>query len=285
MKYAVLFIFFLFCKQFVFAQTDTTRKKITGVLKEKAIKEIIRKPPVEGQNIARSEDSYLPFEGKIVRNIYINHIGFEKSIYDSSKYFRNLATHVANALHTNTREQIIRNNLFVKENKPLNPYKLADNERHLRDLDFILDSKIEICAVDGTEDSVDVEVFTRDVFSIGFRVDPSRFNVYEFNAYDANLFGYGQRIQVNTLWDTRREPHTGYEFFYRKNSIAGSLINATVGYTEINNGRSYGEENEHALYIRLERPLVSPYTRLAGGVELSKNYSVNNYGIMPETFR
>ncbi|MFN7705883.1 MAG: hypothetical protein ACK5OS_14790, partial [Chryseotalea sp.] len=160
-----------------------------------------------------------------------------------------------------------------------------DNERYLRDLDFILDSKIEIREVDGTEDSVDIEIYTRDVFSIGFRVDPSKFNVYEFNAYDANLLGYGQRIQVNALWDARRDPRTGYEFFYRKNSVAGSLVNATVGYTQINNGRSYGQENEHAFYVRLDRPLVSPYSRLAGGFELSKNYAVNNFGIMPEKFR
>lgn len=285
MKYTFFFTLFFISQLFVVAQSDTTRKKITGVLKEKAIKEITRKPPVEGQNIARSEDAYIPFEGKIVRNITVHHIGFEKSIYDSTKYFRNLATKVANALHTTTRDEVIRHNLFVKENKPLNPYRLADNERYLRDLDFILDSKIEIREVDGTEDSVDIEIYTRDVFSIGFRVDPSKFNVYEFNTYDANLFGYGQRIQVNTLWDTRREPRTGYEFFYRKNSIAGSLINATVGYTEINNGRSYGQENEHALYVRLERPLVSPYTRLAGGLELSRNYSVNNYQVVKEDFR
>lgn len=285
MKYFYFLFLFFCCEQVLLAQSDTTKKKLPGVIKEKAINEIIRKPPVEGQNIARSEDAYMPFEGKIVRNIYINHIGFEKSIYDSSKYFKNLATKVANALHTNTREEIIRHNLFIKKNKPLNPYRLADNERYLRDLDFILDSKIEICDVDGTEDSVDIEIYTRDVFSIGFRIDPSKFNVYEFNAYDANLFGYGQRLQVNTLWDARREPRTGYEFYYRKNSVAGSLINATVGYTQINNGRSYGEENEHALYLRLDRPLVSPYSRLAGGFELSKNYAVNDYQIVAADFR
>jgi hypothetical protein len=268
------------------AQKDSTRAPVMqGKLAQKAIGTVKRTPKPDNVIVAKSEDTFLPFEGKIIRRIIINNIGFEKSIYDSARTFKNRATRIANSLHTNTRDKLIRNNLFFKENKPLNPYRLADNERYLRDLDFILDSRIEVCSVDGSEDSVDVEVLTRDVFSIGFRADPEDVDILETSVYDANLGGYGQRIQVNTLFDAARSPQTGMELFYRKSSIGGTFINPTIGYTQINSGRSYGNENEHALYLRLDRPLVSPYSRLAGGFELSKNYSINNYRLADTTFR
>jgi hypothetical protein len=77
------------------------------------------------------------------------------------------------------------------------------------------------------------------------------------------------------LVDTDRDPAFGTQFLYRKNSIKGSFINATASYTQINTGASYGLENESAFFLRLDRPLVSPYSRWAGGAELSRNWSVN----------
>ncbi len=266
-------------------QNDSSKTLLNHKLTQKAISSVKRNPKPEGVVTAKSEDPFLPFEGKIIRNIIINKVGFEKSIYDSSKNFRSAATQIANSLHANSKEGVIRDNLFFRKNKPLNPYRLADNERHLRDLDFILDSKIEVCLVEGSEDSVDVEVFTRDVFSLGFKFDPEELDAYRLDVYDANLFGQGQRIQMNTLLDATRSPQAGVELSYRKSSIGGTLINPSVGYTQINTGRSYGVENEHAYYLRLDRPLVSPYSRLAGSLEISKNYSINNYQLPDSAFR
>jgi hypothetical protein len=56
----------------------------------------------------------------------------------------------------------------------------------------------------------------------------------------------------------------GHEFYYSKSSLGGSLINVLAGYTQLNTGSSYGNEWEEAYYLRLDRPLVSPYSRFAG---------------------
>lgn len=269
----------------LFAQNDSSKNLLNNKLTQKALGSVKRNPKPDGVTTAKSEDPFLPFEGKIIRNIIINKVGFEKSIYDSSQSFKSRATQLANLIHANSKEGLIRDNLFFKKNKPLNPYRLADNERHLRDLDFILDSRIEVCVVDGSEDSVDVEVFTRDVFSLGIKLDPEELDAYILEVYDANLFGQGQRIQMNTLFDASRNPQAGIAFSYKKSSIGGTLINPSIGYTQINTGRSYGIENEHAYYLRLDRPLVSPYSRLAGSLEISKNYSINNYRLPDSTFR
>lgn len=224
----------------------------------------------------KSEDIFKPYSGKVIRKIYIEQIDFDK-FYDGANKVRHFIADVGDKLHANTRREVIRNNLFIREGRLLNAYKVADNERYLRDLEFILDARIEVQPVTGT-DSVDLVVITRDVFSVGGEGVPRRADKYEFGIYDANLAGWGQRLAYTGLIDYQRNPQYGQEFLYRKNSVLGSLVNATLGYTSINTGSSYGRENERAFYLKLSRPLVSPYTRLAGGIEISRNLSDNVYG-------
>ena len=222
-----------------------------------------------------STDAFKPFENKIIRNIHVEFIGFERSIYDSTKRVNKIVTNVANALHGRTKEHIIRNHLFIKKNAPLNPYLLADNERFLRDLDFIMDARLVVTTIAGT-DSVDITAVTRDVFSLGGRIGGSP-SAPQFSIYDANLAGQGQRVEFTALIDGSRNPTFGYAAYYRKRSLWGSLVDVALGYTQLNTGTSFGDENEYAYYLLVNRPLVSPYSRLAGGMEISNNWSVNVY--------
>lgn len=221
-----------------------------------------------------SADAYIAYAGKIIRNISIDRIGFDKSIYDSAKKVNKTVTQVANFLHVNTRENTIRQHLFANKNKPFNPFELADNERFIRDKDFILDCRIVVTPVEGT-DSVDLTVITRDVFSLGATMGGSFPNAPKIGVYDANVSGRGQRIEFISLLDQGRTPKYGYSILYRKSSIFGSLTNLELGYTQLDDGFSIGDENEFAARIRLDRPLVSPYSRMAGGAEVSRNWSEN----------
>ncbi len=231
----------------------------------------------------KSIDAYMEYSGRIIRNINIDRIGFEKSIYDSAKKVDRTVTTLANKLHADTRVKTIQQHLFVKQHQPLNPHKLADNERFLRDKDFILDCRIVVIPVDGT-DSVDLMVITRDVFSLGASMGGSFPTAPKISLYDANVDGRGQRIQFTALIDQDRSPKFGFSTFYRKSSIFGSLMNMELGYSQINTGRSVGDESEFAYGVRLDRPLVSPYTRMAGGLELSRNWSSNVYDVPDSAF-
>jgi len=231
----------------------------------------------------KSIDAYMEYSGRIIRHINIDRIGFEKSIYDSAKKVDRTVTTLANKLHADTRGKTIRQHLFVKQYQPLNPHKLADNERFLRDTDFILDCRIVVIPVDGT-DSVDLMVITRDVFSLGASMGGSFPTAPKISLYDANVDGRAQRIQFTALIDQDRSPKFGFSTFYRKSSIFGSLMNMELGYSQINTGRSVGDESEFAYGVRLDRPLVSPYTRMAGGLELSRNWSTNVYDVADSAF-
>jgi len=253
-------------------------------LSQRILKSITRSKGSDPIAAIKSEEAFMPYAGKIIREIIIRHIDFQRTVYDTTKNIKNTITRIGNELHGTSKDQVIRDNLFIKENKPLNPYKLADNERFLRDLVFLLDAKFYIIPLKESKDSVDVVVLTRDVFSLGGSIHPSTSKT-RFRLYDANLGGQGQRLEFNGLIDSDRNPNFTYEFLYRKNSIGGTFIDATVGYTQLNTGSSYGEEDESAYYIRLDRPLVSPYTRFAGGMELSRNWSVNYLNAHDTVFR
>lgn len=266
---------------------DTTAVK---VLEKRITKEIMdavtRKQPRNTRlRTIKSEDAFLPYEGKIIRKIIIERSGFERSIYDSARSIKNTFTKLANSLHRNTRKSVIRDNLFFRENHRLNPYLLADNERYIRDLDFILDSKIKVIPVAGSKDSVDVTITTRDVFSLGIRGRARGVDEFSVGVYEANLMGHGQRVQAEFLIERDRTPVVGKGLLYTKSSLLGSLVNLRAGYTELNDARSAGEENEYAYFIRLDRPLVSPYSRMAGGFEVSRNWAVNVYETADSLFR
>lgn len=286
-------VLFSFVLQLVVAQEkekkDTTRNIVDAVKDSKVSKELLksvtRKPQADEILNIKSEEAFMPYEGKGIRKIIVNHIGFDKSITDTTRNIKNTMVKVANALHKNSKEWVVRDHIFFYEKKALNPYTLADNERFLRDLDFIVDARIFVVPLSSTEDSVDVLVVTRDVFSIGGRVSPRSTNEVKFSIYDVNVLGMGQRMQFNGYYDHSRDPTFGYEVYYRKSSVAGSLINLTAGYTQLNSGSSYGDEEEKAYYLRLDRPLVSPYSRMAGGIEISRNWSQNFYNSPDSVFK
>jgi hypothetical protein len=254
-------------------------------LSKRLMKSITRRPSKNAAATIKSEDFFMPYEGKIIRQIIIKQIGFDKTVTDTTRRIKNTLTKIGNSLHSDSKSWLIRDHLFIHENRQVNPFKMADNERYLRDLDFILDAKLFIVPLKHSEDSVDVIVMTRDVFSLGGSFNPSSPTKTKFKLYDVNLLGMGQRVQFNGLVEEGRDPPFGYEFQYRKNSLGGSFINATVGYTQLNTGSSYGYEEEKAYYIRLDRPLVSPYTEFAGGIEISRNWSRNAYGLQDSVFR
>lgn len=244
---------------------------------KKVLKMVSQTPPKDETINEKSETPYLAYDGKIVRKILVRHIGFEKSVIDTTRNLANYITKTADRLHYNTKEFVIRNNLFIKEGKPLNPYRVADNERTLRNLNYMKDARIYVKPIANNPDSVDLLVVTRDVFSLGGSLSPTIPSKVDASIQDINVGGRGQTFQYGQLFDTNRKPKTGYKFFYQVNNIKGSFIDASAGYTNLNDGVSVGNENESSLYLRLNRTLYQPFARYAGGAEVSLNTSHNVY--------
>lgn len=283
MKYLwILVIAYLWCVDGMAQEKQDSTKDpnlITRIkekeVAQKALHAIVRKPEADTVFNFKSEDAFIPYQGKIIRKINVKSIPFSRTVQDTTKKFQSKVAQIAEGLHTETQERVVRNNLFIKEGQVLNPYRLADNERYLRDLNFIKDSRIFVIQENEDSDSVDLLIMTRDVFSIGASLDPDSPTSVNWLFQEANLLGSGLRIAYSGLYDSDRSPKFGFSNTISQNSLAGTFINGTIGHTVINNARSLGNENESALYLRLERPLFMPYAKWAGGIEFSRNWSDN----------
>lgn len=225
-------------------------------------------------------EALLPYEGKVIRSITTRQLDFNVSISDTSNeflYFVYFGTKILNSIHATTHDKTIRRNLYLREGELMNAYLIADNERYLRTVGYIQDSRIIVNKRTSTDDSIDLIVITKDLLeyvpSTG-GIGPTRQRVGLANN---NLFGTGQSASFSFLHDTKRSPSMGLQFGYGYNSLMSSFINLSVNASRINKNIYDRREDEENFLISLERPLVSQYKRLAGGFSVGKGRSLNMY--------
>ncbi|MBL0358887.1 MAG: hypothetical protein IPP72_19365 [Chitinophagaceae bacterium] len=165
---------------------------------------------------------------------------------------------------------------MFKEGETLNPFLLSDNERYLRDLDYIQDALI---IVQKTADpaAVDLLVLVKDGFSIvpGAGIGGTR--KYKLELKEQNLGGSGSMIAVSSLFDNARKPKFGYGGDFLQRNIRGSFINWGFGFKNYNNAFNSNRNEETIYYMRFEKPLVSQYLRWFGALDLSYNKTSNAY--------
>ena len=202
---------------------------------------------------AKSVVPFIEYQGKVIRSVKIKELGFDKIFTDTSKRFNNWGNRVLNKLHYDTYDWVIRDNLFIGIGERINPYKLSDNERYLRSLEFIQDARIIVKPTSKNADSVDLEIITKDLFSITGSLDFSGTNRQKFSVAETNFAGAGQKVQITGLRDLNRNPVFGYNFLYSKNSIAHTFVTGTLGYSRINSD-PYGNDNVESFYLQLSRP-------------------------------
>lgn len=163
---------------------------------------------------------------------------------------------LANKLHIETREYIIRRELLFKEGDPADPDVLYESERNLRLLNFLHDnSRIE--TVPREDGRVDVVVRTRDIWTTRPSASLQREGnetTYRFSFVEDNLLGFGKRAGVSYRRDLDRDSG-GVE--YSDPRLLGSRYALEASYFDRSDGILYGAD--------VDRPFFSVQTRQAGG--------------------
>lgn len=263
------------------AQKDSTESFIDSLLlKQKGLfgklaKNIMADKTVAPSVPVRKDLNFSRYRGKKIRNIKIRRLDFGTAINDTSNGFSNTLTRWANALHHKTREDVIRNNLFFKTGDVLIPELFSDNERHLRDLDYIQDADIRIEKV--MKDSVDIVVVTKDVLSIGggFRMHSTKRMSLRF--FEDNFAGLGHRFSLQGLFDKERDPKFGYGGEYNARNIKGSFVDWYGGFLSFNKSINTGRQNEQMIFTGVVRPLVNPYMKFTYAVEFAHHKTFDVY--------
>jgi hypothetical protein len=228
------------------------------------------------------ENQFLKYKGKIIRSIQLIRLGFECSIYDTCEVNNNFGIRMANAFHKNSREKVIRNNLFFKEGSRFFPYLVADNERYLRDLSYIQDARIVVDFAEDSKDSVDIVVLTKDIFSLGAKIKIATKTRGRLELQEENIAGTATRIFLSGLYDEQRNPTRGFNAELTKRNIKGSFIDWTTGFTNFAPSFSSGRREETNFFTRLEKPLVTPYIPSTGALEAGYYTTRNAY--VPDSF-
>ncbi|HAO46123.1 MAG TPA: hypothetical protein DCQ97_04300 [Chitinophagaceae bacterium] len=232
-------------------------------------------PP--GESPVKVENPFLKYRGKTIRSIQTIRLGFEYDIDDTSRVKDNFGARVGKTFHKNTSDKVIRNNLFFKEGQRLYPYLLADNERYLRELVYIRDARILVEYAEGSTDSVDVVILTKDVFSIGAKVLISSKERGRGEITEENFLGSGTRLLFSSYYEQPRYPRMGVGGELIRRNIGGSFIDWVSGYQDYRYSFTSGRNQETVVYTRIEKPLVTPYIPTTGALEWSYQRTRNVY--------
>ncbi|HPF02875.1 MAG TPA: hypothetical protein PLV06_01300 [Bacteroidales bacterium] len=221
---------------------------------------VIREKTVAQTNAANpSLSDFSPYSGMIIREITVKRLDvFGTSITNPLLYNPTKAESLLNKTHLNTNEFIIRNNLLFSVGDTLSPLLISDNERHLRDLPFIDDSRIIV--LPAGDNKADVLVLTRDVYSLGAGFDYRSIGKGCFSLFDKNILGLGHEFRLDVPYDNDLPVSPGFGIEYNINNIRRSFVNMNLFYFNGLGENSYG--------FSADRKLVSSTTKYAGGISV-----------------
>ncbi|WP_242916295.1 hypothetical protein [Pontibacter liquoris] len=244
-------------------QRISERKTIMGKLL-KAILVFDRKDDtVYGMDAELIRQEYAKHNYKIVRRIDIVSLdAFGYSINDSTRKPQNILEKAGNSLHVKTGRGLIRNKLLFEKMEPLEPLALVESERLLRQTDYLLDARIIVNEETTTNDSVDVFVITKDIFTLGGSgsFTPSS-GSGRISLRELNFLGQGHQFRTGYRFNLDRPRPWELSGSYRIENISKSYISADINYV---NENYYKEKSAF-----LRRDFYATNTKYAGAVGVS----------------
>jgi hypothetical protein len=214
-----------------------------------------------GQRSVRSEDQYMAYKGRFIRKIEIYRYNiFSDTEVGSKSPGGNPLIRAIEWTHIDTRRSKVASYLLFRKGDPVDPQAISDSERILRETSFIHEANIRLVPVEGSADSVDVQVLTRDVWSLGVNVTFITKDKYRARLFEKNFLGYGHTIRWETALDFDRDRLADHAFYYGATNIFGTFIDGEV---RIVDAAAYNQNR-----WRLNRPYISPRINWIGGASL-----------------
>jgi hypothetical protein len=182
-----------------------------------------------------SETTELPTaaEGAPIGTVTIQ----RQNVFDTSKpgednaFFR-----LVNRLHIVTREKVIVKQLLFAAGEPYSKQLIEESERGLRRNRYLYD--VSISAAPQDDGTVDIEVDTRDVWTLFPEISISRSggeNKTILGIEEKNLFGYGQRVLLTHSEDVDRRSNL-FEFSDRQ--LGQSWVSVALRIADNSDGHS-----------------------------------------------
>ncbi len=211
------------------------------------------KPVVAGMTPAR-------YKGKIIRNVSIvSYEPFGTSLNDTSRRPHSFLQKGGNKVHALTNNSTVRNLLLFRKNDLADPLKIKESERLLRSFGYIRDARIMVEKIPGNSDSVDIEVWTQDYWSIKPDITGSTSKV-RYRLTESNFIGLGHRLDLRLTDRINEYSPLVLDASYRIPTIRNTYISPEIYYGNSSDNNVRG--------FRVSRPFYSPLTRVAGGIDV-----------------
>ncbi len=183
-------------------------------------------PPDEAITSGSLDKQYEPYDGMMINDIKIIVLApFGTDInHPDSININNWFNKVADNLHINTKHYIVRGNLLFKAGDVVNPLVMAESEAFLRNTGYIHDARIQIDSIPNLH-MANVTVTVRDVFSIGLNLHDLSLNSIDFEIFDKNFLGIGNRSWIRGIYDNNFGSPFGYGAGYHYANLMNTFIN------------------------------------------------------------
>lgn len=201
---------------------------------------------------------FEPHSDKIIREIIIeSNDPFGYSVHDPEKEAHNWAQKWGNALHVRTKNMAVRKFFLFKKGEQLDTILLNETARLLREQSYVRDVLILPRAIEGENDSIDVEVRLLDSWSLIPRVEfggsKSKFGVLE-----RNFIGLGHRAKFR-FGKRFSDGNSAVDAAYTIPNISNSFVDVMLNYQA-------DYDHLYDRYFTIDRHFYSPLTRWAGGI-------------------
>lgn len=176
-------------------------------------------------------DYFSQYEGKLITEIKIQALDvFGPSLNDTTKKATSGGERFANNIHTKSNLKTIRKQLLFKIGDLLDPEIMYENERIIRSLSYIKDTKFLVEQDTIYPGLVNVTVLTKDRFSFGISGGVNSTSSGSIRLYNRNIFGVGHEMSVKFVGHLNKEPYLGIETYYKIKNIDGRFLDINLGY-------------------------------------------------------
>lgn len=163
------------------------------------------------------------YRGKIIRRLEVEVVYPYGVSLDSPYYYHPTRLQArANKFQFSTRDQVIKNEVLFKEGDRVDPQLFADTERNLWEKNIYKDIRILVEEIG--DDMVDVTIFVRDRWNIGF-LTSAGYNYVQVGLQFNNIFGLSQILQVDGSFYFRKFDAYRVHLNYTYTNIRSSFIN------------------------------------------------------------
>jgi len=251
-------------------KTRMYKHRLTRQLYDAVFRDVYNSRVRTGEVNQIEVNPFKAFEGRIIGDIFIQRLSvFGQTVYDTLRKPANWIERTGNALHTNTREHVIRRSyLLFKEGDAIDPNVLRDNERLLRNTSIFHDARILVVPRRGSRQFVDVYVITQDVWSLLPNGGFGGFTNFSVGFEQRNFRGLGHQLFAQVAYSgTDPRQKIEYQTRYIVPFIGKTFLTAEANLLNLRDLKQVS--------ARIYRPFLTPDTKYAGSIELNHT-QVNN---------